>query len=98
MAGEGGQQGWLVRVACDEDGRPCAGWCYMMGGQGAMGVGQNEWEHGRQVRAASACLAHVKHKRGRGREWAELQFDMVLPPHMLIPLAHILSRLTPRLT
>ena len=69
-----------------------------MGGQGATGVGQNEWEHGRQVQAASGCLAHVKHERGRGREPGQLQFDMLLPPRMLIPFTHILSRLTPRLT
>ena len=86
-----------MRVA-HEDGWPGGGWCYTMGGRGATGVGQNTWEHGRRVRAASGCLARVKHERGRGRKRAQLQFDIVLPPCMLIPLAHILSQLTPRLT
>ena len=97
MAGEDGWRGWPVRLAC-EDCWPGAGWRYTMVGRGATGVGQNEWEHGQQVRATSGCLTCLacgKHERGRGRERAQLQFHMVLPPRMLIPLPRILSRLTP---
>ena len=61
---EDGRQGWPVRVTC-EDCRPGGGWCYTMGGQGATGVGQNEWKHEQQRRAASGCLtclACMKHE------------------------------------
>ena len=60
---------------------------YAMGGRGATGVGQNKWEHGRQGWAASGYLAKVKHERGEGREWAHLEFEMViLRPRLSIPL------------
>ena len=58
----------------------------MMGGQGATGVGQNEWEHGRKLRAASGCLAHVKHEWGRAG--TALVSHCTSPAHVDSPRPH----------
>ena len=65
------------------------GWQPRVGGYTRYGGGrQNEWEDRQQGWAGCSYLAHVKHKRGEGRERVHLQFEIVIVvrSHLSIPL------------